>query len=252
MMKPKIGAELIIWGNRILEDLPGVLDEVSSIGYHGIETSPIVFERVTNPKGLLEAKNLSLAGLHMGLGNVDEGSIEAALVMLQKIEGRYLLFSGAGGKENTEENYKRNARFLEKVGKKAEGYGVKVCYHNHWQEIINNAMGIRIICEETSLEFVSLCIDTYWVRCGGLAPIGFMKEYLDRVAYLHLKDGTEEGMRKYEFLELGQGIIDFPAIIEVAKSADIEWYVIEQDRTDKTPKESMKRSRKYLGEKLGL
>jgi len=67
-----------------------------------------------------------------------------------------------------------------------------------------------------------------------------------------LKDGTEEGMRNYEFLELGQGIVDFPAIIEVVKSADIEWYVVEQDRTDKTPKESMAISREYLGTKLGL
>jgi len=36
------------------------------------------------------------------------------------------------------------------------------------------------------------------------------------------------------------------------KSADIEWYVVEQDRTDKTPKESMAISREYLGTKLGL
>ncbi|MFQ6095121.1 MAG: sugar phosphate isomerase/epimerase family protein [Candidatus Bathyarchaeia archaeon] len=252
MVKPKIGAQLIIWGNRILKDLPGVLDEVSSIGYDGVETSPTAFERATDPKGLLVARGLSLAGLHMGLGNVDERSIEAALDILQEMDGRYLLFSGAGGEENNEENYRRNARFLEKAGKKAQEYGVKVCYHNHWQEIVKNAMGIRIICEETSPELVSLCIDTYWVRCGGLSPVEFIREHLDRLAYLHLKDGTEEGMRKHEFLELGQGKIDFPAIIDVAKSADIEWYVVEQDTTDKTPKESMAVSRKYLRERLGL
>jgi len=246
MAKPKIGAQLIIWGNRIKEDLPGVLNEVSSIGYEGIEADIATFERIKDPKELLAAKGLSLAGLHTGLENIDEKSIETALNILQKLDGHYLIFSGAGGKENVEENYRRSSRLLEKIGKKAKAYEVKVCYHNHWQEIINDAMGIRIICEETSPEFVSLCVDTYWVKCGGLSPVEFIKKHLDRVSYLHLKDGTEEGMKRYEFKELGQGIIDFPAIINVAKKANIEWYVVEQDRTDKTPKESMEISRKYL------
>ena len=252
MVKPQIGAQLIIWGKRTLEDLDGVLDEVSSLGYDGIEAGPTAFERVVNPRELLATRGLSLAGLHMGLGSVDDSSVRGALDILKKMDSHYLLFSGAGGKENTEENYRKNARLLEKVGKRAQQYRVKVCYHNHWQEIVNNAMGIRIICEETNPELVSLCVDTYWVRCGGLSPAEFIKEHLDRVAFLHLKDGTEEGMQKYEFLELGQGIVDFPAIIEVVKSADIEWYVVEQDRTNKTPGESMAISREYLKAKLGL
>ena len=251
-MKPKIGAQLIVWADRTTEDLPKVLDDVSAIGYDGIEAGPTAFEKVTNPKELLTTRDLSLAGLHMGIGSIDDSSVRAALDILKKMDSHFLLFSGAGGKENTEENYRKNARLLAKVGEKAEQYGVKVCYHNHWQEIVNNAMGTRIICEETTPELVSLCVDTYWVRCGGLSPAEFIEEHLDRVAILHLKDGTEEGMRKYEFLELGQGIVDFPAVIEVVKSADIEWYVVEQDRTNKTPKESMAISREYLRTKLGL
>jgi len=252
MVRPKIGAQLIIWGKRSLEDLSGVLDEVSSLGYDGVEAGPATFERFGNPRELLATRGLSLAGLHMGLGSIDDSSVRAALDILKKMDSHYLLFSGAGGKENTEDNYRRSAGLLQKVGEKADQYGVKVCYHNHWQEIINNAMGARIICEETDPELVFLCVDTYWVRCGGLSPAEFIKEHLDRVAFLHLKDGTEEGMRKYEFLELGQGIVDFPAIIEVVKSADIEWYVVEQDRTNKTPKESMAISREYLRAKLRL
>jgi len=248
MVKPKIGAQLIIWGNRALEDLPGVLDEVSSIGYDGVEAIANIFEKVSDPKGLLTAKGLELAGIHMG---IDEKVAENALGILRKADGRYLLFSGAGGKENSEENYRRSAKLLEKIGRKASKHGVKVCYHNHWQEIVNDAMGTKIICQETSPEFVSLCIDTYWVKCGGLSPADFIKENLDRVTFLHLKDGTEEGMKKHEFLELGRGIVDFPSVFKVVEAADIEWYVVEQDRTDKTPKESMTISRRYL-RKLGL
>ena len=124
---------------------------------------------------------------------------------------------------------------------------MKVCYHNHAQEIINNAMGMRIVCEETDPELVSLCVDTFWVRYGGLSPVDFIKENLNRAAYLHLKD-----MKDREFVELGQGVIDFPAVIKAVKPIALEWAVVEQDRTKRTPKESMEISRRYLKEKLGL
>jgi len=252
LAKIKIGAQLIIWGKRTLSDLEGVLDEVASLGYEGIEASPNVFENVSDPKETLASRGLSLAGLHMNVNSADVEAVDEALVLLDKTDGHYLMFSGAGGRENSDENYLRNSKRLEEYGRRAEKHGVTLCYHNHWQEIVNNAKGTRIILENTSPDYVSLCVDTYWVKCGGLSPVEFIKENGDRVAYLHLKDGTEEGIKKHEFTELGRGIIDFPAVMKAVEPLNIEWAVVEQDRTDKTPKESMAISRKYIKEKLGL
>ena len=75
----------------------------------------------------------------------------------------------------------------------------------------------------------------------------FLKENLDRVAYLHLKD-----MRDKEFVELSQGVVDFPGVFKAIEGRNVEWAVVEQDRTKKTPKESMQISIEYLKEKLGL
>lgn len=248
----KIGAQLIIWGQRPSSDLAGVLDEVASIGYEGTEAAPDTIKDVPDPRGVLASRGLVLAGLHMSVGAASTEAVGDALVLLGKAGSRYLMFSGAGGRENSDENYLRNSKKLEEFGKLARKRDVTVCYHNHWQEIVDKARGTRIILDNTSPEHVALCVDTYWVRCGGLSPVKFTKENAERVAYLHLKDGTEEGMKKYEFRELGQGIIDFPAVIEAVKPLNVEWAVVEQDRTSKTPKESMAISRKYLKERLGL
>lgn len=252
MARIKIGAQLIIWGERGVSDLATVLDEVASLGYEGIETGPISFGKVPDPKGPLASRGLSLAGLHMSVGAASIDNVDKALNLLGKADSRYLMFSGAGGRENSDENYLRNSRKLEEYGKLARKQGVLVCYHNHWQEIVNKARGTRIIVENTSPEHVGLCVDTYWVKCGGMSVAGFIKEHADRVSFLHLKDGTEEGMKKYEFRELGRGTVDFPAVMEAVKPLSVEWAVVEQDRTDKTPKESMDISRKYLRQKLGL
>jgi len=250
----RIGAQLIIWGQRVKSDLLGVLDEVSSLGYEGIECEPNIFKEVSDAKKILDSRGLSLAGFHTGIELFSREQVEKAVVTLENLEGGYLIFSGAGGRENTDENYLKNSKRLEEYGELAKKHGVTVCYHNHWQEIVNGERGIRLILENTSPEHVALCVDTYWVKHGGGDPLEFIKKHQDRIVYLHLKDGTTEGMRKTppEFLELGRGIIDFPAIIETAKSLDIEWAVVEQDITKLTPKESMAISRRYLKEKLGL
>jgi len=246
----KVGAQLIIWGRRAITDLPSVLDDVASLGYAGIEINAWMAGWMSDFKSLLDSRGLSLAGLHLGM--FDMKIVNTAMDFLGKMDGRYLIFSGACGKENTDEDYRRGSRFLDEVGRRAEEKGVKVCYHNHWQEIVNNARGIKIIYSETSPKHVSLCVDTYWVKYGGLSPIDFIKENLDRIAYLHLKDGTEEGIKRREFLELGKGTIDFSAIMETIESSKIEWIVVEQDVTNRTPKESMAISRRYLKEAFGL
>jgi len=259
MVKPKIGVELIVWGKggKIFpdgEELPSVLDEVSSLGYVGVETVIDAFEKVPDPKDMLSKKGLSLGGLHMLLEGLREKQADAALDFLRKADSRYLLFSFAGGKDNSEGNYQKNAELLGKIGKKAAAQGIKVCYHNHWQEIVNNALGMKIICSKTKPEHVALAVDTYWVQSGGLSPAEYIRENLDRIEYLHLKDGTEKEMKSNAFpsTELGKGIVDFRSVFEAAKSKEIEWYVVEQGHTNRTPKESMAISRRFLREKFGL
>ena len=251
-MRPKVGAQLIIWGRRPLEDLRGVLEEASALGYAGVETGLEILRANPKPLDTLRAVGLELSGIHMNIEGVDSQLIDEALSLLREAGSRYLIFSGAGGRENSEENYRRNSKRLEEIGVKAGTYGVRVCYHNHWQEIVDDARGMRIILEETSPEHVYLCVDTYWVRCGGLTPAEFIRENLQRVVYLHFKDGTEEGLRRHEFTELGRGVIDFPSIMKVIEEGDMDWIVVEQDRTDRTPRESMAISREYLKTKLGL
>ncbi len=251
MGKHRIGAQLIIWGKRKAEDPLSVLDEVSSLNYEGIETDKSLFEDMQNPREVLSSRNLKLAGLHTGF-NINEETVDSILNLMLELDGHYLIFSGAGGEGNTEEEYRRNAKVLEEIGRRAVDFDVKVCYHNHWQEIINDALGIKIICEETDPEYVSLCVDTYWVWFGGLSPKEFMEENLDRIVYIHLKDGTKSKDGRYVFCELGSGALNFHEVMDVLMPTEIEWFIVEQDRTERTPLESMRISRKYLQENFNL
>ncbi|MCD6095868.1 MAG: sugar phosphate isomerase/epimerase [Thermoprotei archaeon] len=248
MRKLRVGAQLIIWGERALKELPRVLDEVASIGYEGVEAGMRILSHYPNYKELFESRGLVLSGLHQGIQN--EKKVKDALEMLKVMDAHYLIISG--GRVKSKSGYLEIARTLEEIGKLAKEYDVKVCYHNHYWEIENDGLGIKTIIENTDPELVYLCMDTYWVKYGGMDPVSFMEENLDRIVYLHLKDGTEEDFKRRSFCELGYGIIDFKSIINLAKKGNVEWIVVEQDFTKREPRESMRISREYLKREFGL
>lgn len=240
----RVGAQLIIWGEKPRENLESVLAEAREAGYEGIETSPeIVSKDIMKTNRLLFENGLRLVALHMGIGDI--GQVEQAVKLLERLDGEYLTFSGPGGK-GSEEDYLKCADFLNKVGKICREHGIKTCYHNHGHEIANGQKGIRLLIRKTEPELVGLCVDTYWVKFGGANPLEFIKANKERVAYLHLKDGSEEDMRSKRFSELGKGSIDFPAILGFITQLGLKWVVVEQDWTLGDPFKSMLENRSYL------
>jgi sugar phosphate isomerase/epimerase len=67
------------------------------------------------------------------------------------------------------------------------------------------------------------------------------------VAYFHLKD-TKDG----EWLEVGQGPVDFEGLFQLVQGRDLAWAVVEQDETRRTPLESARLSREHLKREVGL
>lgn len=82
-------------------------------------------------------------------------------------------------------------------------------------------------------------------RAGG-SPIEAARIFLDRVAYFHLKDTKED-----EWMEVGNGTVDFPELLQVIQGRQDWWLVVEQDETRRTAAESARMSYEYLKQLLG-
>ncbi|MDR6879517.1 hypothetical protein [Bacillus sp. 3255] len=63
---------------------------------------------------------------------------------------------------------------------------------------------------------------------SGIAPMSFIKQYPNRIPYIHIKDMTRGD--NAEFTEIGTGSIDFKPILEWGEKHGIEGYVVEQDQ----------------------
>ena len=55
---------------------------------------------------------------------------------------------------------------------------------------------------------------------------------------------------KPTFAEIGHGNLDWPRIVAAAKASGCEWYIVEQDRCDGDPFDSLKMSFDYITQNL--
>ncbi|MBW3622635.1 MAG: sugar phosphate isomerase/epimerase [Armatimonadetes bacterium] len=249
--KPKIGAQLIIFGRRNAEDFPGVLQDVKAAGYDGFESGNL-YARYSRGEvmDLLGSTGLEVCGAHSGFGDVaDLDKVESAIEFLKGVGSRYLMVSGVGDLKRGLAAYDDAIEVFERAGRLCKSEGIDFCYHNHaWEfEPTDGKIPMHYLCDRTDPSLVKLCIDVYWVHVGGEDPATFIRRYADRAAYFHFKDGW-----KGTFTELGRGEVDLERLMPEVLGVMPEWIAVEQDRTDGDPAQSMEVSRTFLRERLGL
>lgn len=128
---------------------------------------------------------------------------------------------------------------IKKVSAIMAGYGVQILMHNHEHDtcIVKDRdhvekQTLTVFLENCSPEELMLEVDTGWLVYAGIDAVQFIKDHLERIAVLHLKDickGYVSMPREDIFVPCGQGVVDFKNIIKaVSVKADI-LYVLDQD-----------------------
>jgi sugar phosphate isomerase/epimerase len=253
----KIGIQTRPWGPDMNQrSLGQILAEVAAAGYDGVEigaqhldiSQPHTFRRLVADHGL------QVVGIHVGGEIYDPQSVREAMDNLAQTMAfaaqagaPFLPFSGRPKPDKTDEDHRRQAESLNRIGQLCSGHGIRLCYHNHFWEIENDCAELRHLCEHTDPDLVWLCLDVGWVERAGGSPLAVANEFLERVAYFHLKDTRDD-----LWLEVGQGEVDFAGLFRLLEGQDWAWSVVEQDETQRTPLESARLSREYLKQQLSI
>ncbi|MBW9095663.1 sugar phosphate isomerase/epimerase [Microbacterium jejuense] len=147
-------------------------------------------------------------------------------------------------------------------------HGIGLYYHNHHIEFAkyDGRYLLDIIADRAPS--VGLEVDVHWVQRGGLDPVATLRKYGDRVAMVHLKDyrigrlgqdafealgrGDVAGFMAafagvVQFAEVGEGNLDFRAIVDESVRIGAQHLLVEQDDLyGRTPLECLRTSHDNL------
>ena len=221
-------------------DMAKSLKKVKDLGYDAVQLSghgPISDEEM---KKMVDDAGLIVCATHTSYQLMRD---EPQKVIDQhKLWGcKHPAIGGLPGEYRNAEGFPKFAKEASEVAAKLAEAGMIFSYHNHSFELekFGDRTGLQILYEDSDPKYFNSEIDTYWVQHGGGDSAAWIRSLKGRAYLVHFKDMAIKG-REQRFAEIGEGNLNWPAILDACKEVGTEWYIVEQDRTyERDPFESL-------------
>jgi inosose dehydratase len=263
------GYAAITWGGNDRQ----AIEDIAAVGFHGIQLRSNSIAEFGNPAAVRDVLNQhELKFVALSSGNllsdpaVSKKSIaehvahakflrDAGGLYLQVIDGR------PKGRAATPADYKQLGKVLTELGKRTADLGIPLGYHNHMGSLGERPEELDQIMGASDPRYAKLELDIAHYFQGGGDPVKAIEKFSDRLLFMHIKDVErfpegKDPQHPYRFVELGQGLVDVPAVFEALRKVNFRgWAVVELDDVPAnahSPKEAAANNKEYLQEKLGL
>ncbi len=252
-MSSTIAAQMYTLRNftKTPRDIAATLARVKKMGYDAVQLSALGKIDPRELAGILNGEGLTCCATHESMDRLRD---ETARVIedhhLWKC--KYTAIGWFAPKNPQAAEWAQFARSFSAIAEKFRGSGIRVGYHNHSHELAryDGKVAMQVLLDNFSSE-VWMEIDTYWIQHGGGDPAAWIEKVAGRIPCVHLKDMAITADRKQLMAEIGEGNLNWPAILKACRKAGVEWYIIEQDECQRDPFESLAISLKNV-KQLGL
>ncbi|MBA2175511.1 sugar phosphate isomerase/epimerase [Halobacillus locisalis] len=243
-----VAAQLYTLRNETAEDFKGTLEKVAELGFDGVEFAGFGGHSASEVKTMLDELGLKSASSHIPLDDL-RNRLDDVIEEQKVIGSNYIVCPYIT--ERTEEDYNVLIQDLDKIGERCKEAGLTLCYHNHDFELETLSDGrtaLKSIFEDTSSAHLQTEFDIYWLQKAGENPVEWLQTYSNRSPLVHLKDMTVDDDQF--FAELGTGGVDIGAVWEKGKEIGVDWFIVEQDESRRTPLESLEISMEFIKQNL--
>jgi sugar phosphate isomerase/epimerase len=243
MLKNVVGAQLYTVRD-FTKTLPGVaeaLKKVADIGYTAIQITGFGAVDPKEVAKLVEDNGLTVASTHTGWPQFLD-DLERVIEIHKMWKCDHPAIGGLPREYYSLDGLKRFLDELAPIAERLTEEGMDFSYHNHNRELMRfgDKTWLAMLYEQADLGMLKAEIDTYWIQAGGGDPAAWIRKCAGREPLLHLKDFAMGPGREQRFAEIGEGNLNWPAIMEAAQEGGVEWYLVEQDRCyDRDPFESL-------------
>jgi len=221
------------------KDMAASLARIKALGYDAVQLSGQGPVEPADMRKMLDDNGLYACATHISFEQM-QNSLKDVIERHHLWEVPYVgLGSMPDAYRQDGDGYKRFAQEASAIARKLQEEDLTFVYHNHAFEFerFGEFTGMDILLRESDPAF-EFELDTYWAQTGGADPAAWIDKLAYRMSVIHFKD-----MRivsgKPEFAEIGEGNLNWPAILAACEDAGLEWYIIEQDTCPGDPFDSL-------------
>lgn len=237
----------------IKKDFKGTVASVAKMGYTGIEAagyangqfyglSPEDFKKEIESTGMKVLSSHLNKRLNDDIAATDWDGIwkwwDVAVDAHKRAGMKYVIVPSMP-RLKTLADLKVYCDYYNKIGEKCNQAGMRFGYHNHDFEFVKveDQLMYDFMLKNTDPQKVFFQMDVYWVVKGGYSPVDYFHNYPGRFEVLHIKDNKELGQ---------SGMVGFDAIFSNTEKAGVKYLVVEVEKYNFKPLESVKMSLDYL------
>lgn len=226
----RIGVQLYTVRYLLENDYEGTLRAVADAGYDEVET---VWDAERNPddiRALLDELGLTAPSTHVPIEAL-KTNLPSVIDAAQRLGHSYIVCPWIAEDERTMAHYRDHVALFNEVGGACQEVGIQFAYHNHEFEFEPDEDGVipyDYMLDEADPELVKMELDLYWIAYANRSINEYFQRDPGRYPLCHVKDmGSDRGM-----VPVGEGQIDFAAILAESETAGLRHYFVEHDHPE--------------------
>lgn len=252
----EIGIQLYALGPHAYDDLDATFAALAEIGYRKVEVSE-GRKPASEVRAALDRAGLTCCSIHTAHGSTlgpDEAAAQAA-AYAHAVGARYagpsifpFVRPPAGGVHTdgrsrittlaaayTRDDWLRASDIMNTTAEHFASAGIQYFYHNHNMEFTPFEGGVifDLLLQNTDPRLVKLQVDVGWLAAAGIDAAPFLTAHADRVRLMHVKDLKAPVQPNFALVmeptEVGSGMMDWPALLQVAVESGVEHFLVEQE-----------------------
>ena len=235
----------------------GSLDQqlkiVHDAGVHAVETVGTQDTSATELKQLLDRYSIKAISSHVPLAEL-RSNLDGVVAFNRSIGNTTLVVPYLDKKDRPTDaaGWTALGQELGSIARQVRAKGMRLAYHNHDFELVdfNGRTGLELLFAAAGPDLQTE-LDLAWVARAGLDPALMLEKFRGHMFAVHAKDNAPKSQAEDEggFAAVGQGVLDWNAILPAAATAGVHWYIIEHDQP-RDPAKIIQTGADYLREHL--
>lgn len=215
---------------RTFGDMDRAFADIAAAGYEGVEVfdGNVLDHDAADMRRLLADSGLTLVATYVGGNLIFNDVLPEELARVTRAADRAAelgaphLVVGGGAKRfdgTREDDYHKLGAALDRIKAIVEERGLRAHYHPHLSTIVEGPEEVHRVFGLTSIDF---CPDTAHLAAAGGDPARLIREFRDRITYVHLKGFQRE---PFAFTPLDRGDVPTGPILDALRETGFEGWV---------------------------